>query len=187
MKGNRLSPSWANEVFEFWFSELGPEAWFSARPEVDDLIGERFGALHAMLASAPPAAETLDAKAHVSIVIVFDQFSRNLFRKSPRAFATDPLALAFANDAIESGMHRGLTVPERQFLYMPFMHSEDRGDQARSLALFAGLERPDLLGYAEQHEAIVARFGRFPHRNAALGRESTPEERQFLATSTPFA
>ncbi len=174
--GNRPPPSWAGEVFEFWFSELGPDDWFGARPEVDALIRERFGALHAGLASAPPAAETLDAQAHVSIVVVFDQFSRNLFRQLPLAYAADELARGYARHAVDGGLDRGFAAPQRQFLYMPFMHSEDRGDQARSLELFAGLDRPDILGFAEHHRAIVNRFGRFPHRNAILGRAPRPEE-----------
>ena len=177
---DRLMP-WIEAVNRFWFVELDPDDWFSAEPEVDEKISSRFGDLRAALKHEPPSAEALDAQGHVAAVIVFDQFSRNLFRRSPEAYATDDLALALARHAIENGLDVALTPRQRQFLYMPFMHSEDRAMQARSVSLFGKLGLADQLGYAEHHKAIVDRFGRFPHRNEVLGRSSTAEERAFLS------
>jgi uncharacterized protein (DUF924 family) len=177
---NKLMP-WIEAVNRFWFVELDPDEWFSAKPEVDEKIRSRFGDLRAALKGEPPEAEALDAQGHVAAVIVFDQFSRNLFRRSPEAYATDDLALALALHAIENRLDASLTPHQRQFLYMPFMHSEDRGMQARSVGLFGKLGLGDQMGYAAHHKAIVDRFGRFPHRNEVLGRSSTAEESAFLS------
>ena len=117
--------------------------------------------------------------AALALIVVLDQFSRNLFRGTPRAFVGDPAALAAAASAIERGFDRLLSAQERTFAYMPFEHAEDLAAQRRSLALFGALD-PDDIDYAKRHHDIIARFGRFPHRNAALGRESTPEEIEFL-------
>jgi len=120
--------------------------------------------------------------AALALVVVLDQFSRNMFRGSPGAFAGDPAALAAAAGAIERGFDRLLSAQERTFVYMPFEHAEDLEAQRRSLALFEALD-PNDMEYARRHHEIIARFGRFPHRNAVLGRESTPEEIEFLKRS----
>jgi uncharacterized protein (DUF924 family) len=112
----------------------------------------------------------------LATVIVLDQFSRNMFRGNPRAYAADPLARRLARQAIAQGLDAGLRREERLFLYLPLEHSEDRADQARSVELFSTLGREDWTRYALAHKAVIDRFGRFPHRNAVLGRESTPEE-----------
>ncbi len=117
--------------------------------------------------------------AALALVVVLDQFSRNMFRGTPRAFAGDPAALAAATVALERGFDRLLSPAERIFMYLPFEHAEDLAAQHRSLALFEALD-PNDLEYARRHHEIIARFGRFPHRNAVLGRESTPEEIEFL-------
>ena len=119
-------------------------------------------------------------------MIVLDQFSRNLFRGTPEAFAHDALALARAQAAVEAGFDRELKGAMRQFLYMPFMHSEDREVQQRSVALFETLDQPRELDFAIRHKAIIDRFGRFPHRNPILGRTSTPEEIAFVAEGGAF-
>jgi uncharacterized protein (DUF924 family) len=179
--------SWAEEVNRFWFDELSPVDWFSADPKVDAAIRERFGALHALLKAQPPVPESLDAGALVAAVVVFDQFSRNLFRQSPEAYATDAAALKLACHAVDAGVDRTLETRQRQFLYMPFMHSEDPATQARSVELFTDLGIAEQIGYAVRHKRIIDRFGRFPHRNAFLGRTSTTEEIEFLRTEPPFA
>jgi len=117
--------------------------------------------------------------AALALVVVLDQFSRNMFRGTPRAFVGDPAALAAAAGLIERGFDRVLSAQERTFTYMPFEHAEDIAAQRRSLALFEALD-PNDMEYARRHHEIIARFGRFPHRNAVLGRESTPEEIEFL-------
>ena len=178
--------SWSETVNHFWFHELRADDWFSARPEVDAEIRRRFGDLHAALKRHPPDRGELGADSNVAVVIVFDQFSRNLFRQSAEAYATDGLALALALHAVENGLDRSLGPLQRQFLCMPFMHSEDRAMQARSVALFANLGIPDQLRYAEHHKGIVDRFGRFPHRNPVLGRTSTEAERAFLESKSSF-
>jgi uncharacterized protein (DUF924 family) len=176
--------SWVSDVHRFWFSELGPADWFAVNSAVDDTIGTRFGKLYDAMKAQPPDPRALDAQGHLSAVIVFDQFPRNLFRHTARAFATDALALAFARDALSRGMDAGLNDHERQFLYMPFMHSEDPADLARCVTLFETLDVPEAVRSAHDHKAVIDRFGRFPYRNRALGRVSTPEEDAFLKTKT---
>jgi uncharacterized protein (DUF924 family) len=176
--------AWIGEVNVFWFEELRPEQWFRIDAAVDETIGRRFGELRATLAAEPVAAPT--PQAALARVIVLDQFSRNMFRGSPAAFSSDALALQTAQTAIAAGLDRQLTSNERQFLYMPFQHSEDRAVQRRSIELFESLDDPDVLSFAVQHKEIVDRFGRFPHRNAALGRRSTAAELEFLKTGPTF-
>lgn len=122
----------------------------------------------------------LPPQAMLAALIVLDQFPRNMFRDTPRAFATDPLALALARQMVDAGLDRDFSKDERMFLYLPFEHSEQAADQARCCALFALLEDSELLRYAQAHKDIIDRFGRFPHRNATLGRSSTHEEIEFL-------
>jgi uncharacterized protein (DUF924 family) len=175
---------WVSRVHAFWFQELKPEQWFRADPAVDAAIRQQFADIYASLAAAPVVIS--DPTAALSRVIVLDQFPRNMFRGTPAAFASDRRALATAEAAIAAGFDRELTPQEREFLYMPFQHSEDRAPQERSVALFATLGLPETLDFAKQHAAIVARFGRFPHRNEILGRQSTQEEIEFLKTGPRF-
>jgi uncharacterized protein (DUF924 family) len=181
------SVSWVKDVNEFWFEDLGPNDWFGGGARIDTAIRARFGDLRDDLKNNPPSAEHLDSDGLVAAVIVFDQFSRNLFRKSSEAYATDSLALRIACQATDSGLDAQLGLHQRQFLYMPFMHSENQEMQARSIALFNQLGSAELLGYAEHHREVIERFGRFPHRNAALGRESTAAEREFLRTEPEYS
>jgi len=175
---------WVDDVLGFWFEELKPEDWFSGAVEVDDAIALRFAALRQAVKESPPSINQFDARGHLATVVVLDQFSRNLFRGRAEAFAADPVALTYAFHAIAQGLDAAMVMSERHFLYMPFMHAEDMKLQDRSVELFARLGQPDLLGYAEQHRAVIARFGRFPARNAALGRDSTPAEREYLESLT---
>lgn len=178
--GRATSAPWADEVLDFWFRELDRKAWFEKSDATDALIRGRFLALHEKLAREMTVPPDLPPRAMLAAVIVFDQFPRNMFRGTPRAFATDPLALALARQMVDAGLDRDFSKDERMFLYLPFEHSEQAGEQVRCCALFALLEDPELLRYAQSHKDIIDRFGRFPHRNVILERVSTPEEIEFL-------
>jgi uncharacterized protein (DUF924 family) len=180
-----MHSGWVEEVIHYWFAELPPEAWFRKDAHVDDAIRDRFGALHGEIAMVRPQQLATPLEC-LAAVIVLDQFSRNMFRGSLRSFATDPLALAIAEHAIAAGFDEQLDPRQRWFLYMPFQHSEDPAAQARSIQLFTQLGDEENLGYARRHKEIIDRFGRFPHRNAVLGRASTPEELEFVATHRGF-
>ncbi len=176
---------WQQEVLQFWFGELTSDDWFKVRKETDDLIRNRFADLHAELRSAVPAEAFLEPDAALAAVIVFDQFSRNMFRGTADAFATDRLSVAVAANALANKFDERLPQERKHFLYMPFMHSEVLADQKRCVALFEALGG-DAVKYAIEHRDIIERFGRFPHRNRALRRETTDEERAFLAGHKGF-
>ena len=182
----KLPAAWADEVIRFWFEELRDEDWFKRDAALDERIRSRFGELHSALRAHPPEPAGLDAKTLLAAVLVFDQFSRNLFRDSATTYATDAHALELARHAVATGLDRQLEDRQRYFIYMPFMHSEDRAMQAESARLFKTIPG-DGGQWAEHHRAIVDRFGRFPHRNALLGRASTAEELEFLAREPSFA
>jgi uncharacterized protein (DUF924 family) len=171
---------WVDGVLRFWFVETRPKQWFEKDAAFDAEVRRRFLALHEVLAAEPVASLLTDARSAIAAVIVFDQMSRNMFRGTPRAFATDGKALALADVAIAQGFDGLLTKDERLFLYLPFQHAESKEAQDRSVALTARLGDPELTRWAEAHKAVIDRFGRFPHRNAVLGRSSTPEEIEFL-------
>ena len=181
-----MAEAWIDELHRFWFEELRPEDWFAGAPETDETIRRRFGALYETLKVKLPATVTASPKGCLAAVIALDQFPRNLFRRSREAYATDAAALAVAQAAVAGGFDRELGANERYMLYMPFMHSEDRSAQQRSVALFADLGMPEPLGYAQHHKAIIDRFGRFPHRNALLDRPSTSEEIEYLKAEPSF-
>jgi uncharacterized protein (DUF924 family) len=183
-----IVPAEARAVLDFWF---GPDdrqraEWFRKDPDFDTHIRTRFGplidqALAGLLDAWAAAPESALAR-----IVVLDQFTRNAFRDTPRAFAGDALALQAARELVTRGFDRHLPARWRGFAYLPFEHAEDLQAQGESLRLFAALadERPDLadlLTWARKHQEIVVRFGRYPHRNAILGRPSTDEERAFLA------
>ncbi|HJU31465.1 MAG TPA: DUF924 family protein [Hyphomicrobiaceae bacterium] len=174
-----MHPRWAAGVLAFWFVECTPAQWFKRDDAFDAALRARFLDLHAAVAAAPFEACVADADTALAATIVLDQFSRNMFRGTPAAFASDARALAVAEAAVRRGFDRNLPDERRQFFYLPFEHAEDAAVQARSVALFASLG-PEALRWAEAHKVIIDRFGRFPHRNAALGRVSTPEEIAFL-------
>ena len=170
----------ADEVLQFWFEALKPAQWWRANPALDAVIRERFGALHREAASAELYAWRGTPRGRLAEVIVLDQFSRNLHRGTPHAFACDAMALVLAQEAVDRGVAATLQPRECAFLCMPFMHSESRRIQAESERLFREPGLADNLESALAHKAVVDRFGRFPHRNAILGRESTAEELAFL-------
>jgi uncharacterized protein (DUF924 family) len=175
------------EVLDFWFGAprgTRHKRWFEKDPAFDAEIRARFLPLYEALARGEHADWVDDPHGCLARIVVLDQFPRNMFRGAARAFATDPLALASARQAIERGYDRGLLPVERVFTYLPFEHSESMADQERAcelcLPLAAFPETEDVYRYALAHRDIIARFGRFPHRNATLGRASTPEEQEFL-------
>jgi uncharacterized protein (DUF924 family)/SAM-dependent methyltransferase len=167
-------------VLEFWFAPGQAAKWWVRDPAFDAEIRRRFATLHD--AAAAGALEHWRATAHgaLALVILLDQFSRNLFRDDPRAYASDAHALGVALAALDRGFDRGLDDDRRSFLYMPLQHAEDLPVQERCCALFATIADAESIEAAAEHRATIARFGRFPMRNAALGRQSTPEERRFL-------
>jgi uncharacterized protein (DUF924 family) len=168
------------DVLDFWFSDRARELWFLRDGAFDTEILDRFQGL----AEAAAAGELDDwlesAKGTLALIILLDQFPRNMHRGSALAFATDAKARSAARLALDRGYDQGATDDERCFLYLPFEHSEDLADQNRSVRLFEMLGDARWIDYAVRHREIVARFGRFPHRNAVLGRPSTPEEEAFL-------
>ena len=171
----------AEAVIEFWFGELKPEDWWSASPELDRRIAERFGETHARLALGEGFAWRDTPEGRLAEIIVLDQFSRQLYRGDARAFAQDGAALVLAQEAVRCGADRALAGDRRMFLYMPYMHSESRLVHETARPLFAGLDAEGGREAAAQHLEVLRRFGRYPKRNAALGRVSTPEELAYLA------
>ena len=168
-------PAWVSEVLGYWFDELGDAHWFAMNPDVDAQIRDRFLALHERLATQDDGG-LATPRTLLAAVIVLDQFSRNLFRQTPKAYAADVKARRLSEAAIRQGFDSAMTDSERMFLYLPFEHSEDREDQARSVALFEKLGNAYWTRYALAHQAIIDRFGRFPHRNTVLDRQSSAEE-----------
>jgi uncharacterized protein (DUF924 family) len=165
-----------DDVLAFWFAD--PGRWWRKDAVFDAEVRARFLGLHAAIAAGACGEWPETPRGALAYVIVLDQFSRNIFRDSARMYETDEIALAAARRALDRGFDQELSDDERMFLYMPFMHSENIADQERCVTLFSPLEQ--WVRYAEQHRNIIREFGRFPHRNALLGRPSTPEELAFL-------
>ena len=170
----------ADAVLTFWFTECSEEDWFKKSDAFDATLRDRFGPTQEAAAQGrlDGWAETADGR--LALILLLDQMSRNLYRGSAKAFAQDPAALALARRAIAEGDHVGASRERQLFLYLPFEHSENPADQAMCMALFVALGDERLTDYAERHKVIVDRFGRFPHRNETLGRQSTEEEIAFL-------
>ena len=166
---------WRSDVLKFWF-ELDPKQWWRGPPELDEQVRERFVDLWKEKRQLPPESFLGEPLTALAAVLLFDQFPRNMFRGHADQFATDPLALAIAKAAVDRGLDEQLERDERGFLYMPFQHSEALADQDRALLLFTKLGDPLQLDYAKKHRDIIARFGRFPHRNAMLGRQPRADE-----------
>ena len=198
-------PTTQNDVIDYWLGpapkhpdDLKPYSarWYRVDAEVDAQIAERFGLAVEQARSGELLHWGEEAKGALALVLLLDQFGRNIYRDSDLAFVGDSLARAIAVRALDQGFDRRLSVPERAFLYHPFEHSEDLVDQARSVALFERLVADaephwrdfatGFVGYATAHRRVIERFGRFPHRNAALGRESSAEEREYLEAGGGF-
>ncbi|MEZ5896852.1 MAG: DUF924 family protein [Parvularculaceae bacterium] len=172
----------AHEILQFWFEESGRRKWFSGGLSFDAEIRDRFSAHHQAAASGFLEHWTSKPDSCLAMLIILDQFSRNMFRRDPRAFATDAYARNIAVHAISRRFDMIATKDRRAFFYMPFMHSEDLADQHRCVAYFkARLATADNIPFAVEHMKIIEMFGRYPHRNQALGRFSTPEEILYLA------
>jgi uncharacterized protein (DUF924 family) len=166
---------WRSEILKFWFG-LKPEQWWNGGPELDQRIRLNFLKLWTEKRQLPLDAFLTDPLTALAAVILFDQFPRNMLRGHADAFSTDHMALGIAKEAVARGFDAELAPDERKFLYMPFQHSENLDDQNRAVLLFTRLGDNHQLDYATHHRDIIERFGRFPHRNAILGRASRPDE-----------
>ncbi|MFT3975023.1 MAG: DUF924 family protein [Amaricoccus sp.] len=170
----------AEEILEFWTS-IGPKGWYEVDDAVDREITERWGTLWESARAGGLHEWRAVARSCLALTVLLDQFPRNMFRGDARAFASDAHARAVARDAIAAGFDKATPVPERQFFYLPLMHSEVSSDQDQCVRLvLLNLGRGGTLDRARAHRAVIRRFGRFPYRNDALGRSSTPEEAAFL-------
>lgn len=168
-------------VIDFWFKELSPTQWFRKDPALDDDIARRFGDWLEAAGRGELWQWRDSARGRLAEVLVLDQFSRNIYRGSCRAFARDPLALVLAQEAVAQRADRLLDVPWRAFLFMPYMHSESLAIHDEAMRLFAQPGLEESLRHERRHRDVIARFGRYPHRNAMLGRDSSGEELAFLA------
>lgn len=177
---NDIERGWVEDVLGFWFDELTSEDWFGGGPELDEKIRARFLPLFEQMKAGFSEENVEDGRTALAAIIVFDQFPRNMFRSTAAAFATDDLAAGVSRLAVERGWDSEAEPAQRSFFYMPFMHSEILADQERCVDLFRALGEGSGLDYAIEHRDIVAKYGRFPHRNRILGRESTGEELEFL-------
>lgn len=166
------------DVLRFW-RDAGPKAWFK-KDDAFDARCRAFEAAHHGAARGELAAWEQTAEGALALTLLLDQIPRNLYRGSAHAFAADGIAQRVAERAIRAGFDQTTAMPLRIFFYLPFEHAEDNALQARAVALFEATGDADYIRYAELHRDVIARFGRFPHRNAALGRETTPEEQAFL-------
>ena len=169
----------ARDVAGFW-RDAGPERWFAKNDAFDAEFGTRFLAAHEAAARGELSHWAKEPEGALALLVLLDQFPRNTFRGHARAFATDPMALTVAREAIEAGLDLRIDEELRRFFYLPFMHSESLADQERSVELNAALDA-NTQRFAVLHRDIIERFGRFPHRNTLLDRASTPEEERFLA------
>jgi len=168
------------EVLKFWFEEIDPKMWWVADPEFDEQIRKRFESLVQQAAQAELFSWRSEPKGRLAEVIVLDQFSRNIYRNTPRAFAQDPMALVLAQEAIGAGVHHELSPTERSFLFLPLMHSESKSIHVLAERLYREYAPSYNYEFELKHKAIIDRFGRYPHRNDTLGRVSSPEEIEFL-------
>jgi uncharacterized protein (DUF924 family) len=194
-------PAWVTQVLDFWFVELTPQDWWAADDALDARIRARFAALHdavharcaegatappsgasmpAVHTAAPPAPAPATPRELLATLLVLDQFSRQLFRGQARAFDSDAAARRIAREAVDAHLDQGFAPAHRLFFYLPFEHSESLADQERGVALTTAIGDPSATEFARRHHALIARFGRFPHRNAILGRASTSQELEFL-------
>jgi uncharacterized protein (DUF924 family) len=177
-------PAWVNDVLRFWFEELNERDWFVRNDAVDDRIRQRFLSLHGGITADGGVQLSSTPRMLLAAVIVLDQFSRNLYRDDPRAFEADADARHLARSIVEQGFDRAMTPPERLFVYLPFEHSENAVDQVLAVRLITALGSEYWTRYAVAHQETIARFGRFPLRNSALGRVSTADEVAYINEST---
>jgi len=168
------------QIVNFWFEEIEPASWWKKSDDFDALLIERFSEIHASASCCELYEWRRQPEGRLAEIIVLDQFSRNMFRDTPGAFATDAMSLTLSQEAIACGADRALTPVQRSFLYMPFMHSESLKIHEVAVELFRKNGIKSNLDYEFSHKKIIERFGRYPHRNKILGRQSTAEEIEFL-------
>ncbi len=168
------------DIIKFWFNDMGPQDWWRKDAELDQSIEHRFGALHSQAIAGELFHWRTTAQGCLAEIIILDQFFRNIYRDKPESFAYDSQALVLAQMAIAKGANLTLSSSERSFLYLPFMHSESSLIHEEALRLFQSLGDEQYLVFELKHKAIIDQFGRYPHRNAILGRQSTQEEIEFL-------
>jgi uncharacterized protein (DUF924 family) len=168
------------DVIRFWFEETSPSQWWAADPSFDQLIESRYLSTLKQASQGELHDWRREPLGRLAEVIVLDQFSRNIYRNTPKAFAQDPIALVLSQEAIKQDAHLSLSPTERAFLFMPLMHSESPRIHEHAERLFKEFTPPENYQFELKHKAIIDRFGRYPHRNAVLGRASSPEEIEFL-------
>lgn len=176
----------AQDILNFWFSENVEKHWFIRSDNLDEEIKQRFLSLYEKAHHGKLDDWANNAYSALALTIILDQFPRNMFRGSGRAFEADTKARQTAKTSIAQGFDQQVTVKQRMFFYLPLMHSEELADQKKSVALYEALGNASALDYAHQHLDIIAKFGRFPHRNAALKRKNTQQETEFLKTHSGF-
>jgi uncharacterized protein (DUF924 family) len=169
------------EIIKFWFEEIETSQWWKKDAEFDQLISDRFSAIHKRASRCELYDWRETAEGRLAEIIVLDQFSRNMYRDSPRSFSNDALALALSQEAIRLGADKEVSTRKRSFIYLPFMHSESAIIHEVAVDLYTALGREENLKFELKHKAIIDRFGRYPHRNEVLGRISTEEEIAFLS------
>lgn len=175
----RMPDTTPADIITFW-TNAGRERWYAKNDAFDAEVAARFRLSYEAARDGALASWETSDDGMLALILLLDQFPRNLFRDDPRAFATDPQACALAKRAIDGGVGDRVDPQMRQFVYMPLMHSEDLADQQRCCELFRATGETDNLKFADEHADIIRRFGRFPHRNAVLGRDTTAEEQAFL-------
>jgi len=180
---DRVNVDWSQQVLTFWFKELTKKEWFFANQTLDSNINDRFRSTHNQVKKWPSLPLDADQHRALAAIIVLDQFSRNMFRGTKDAFGFDSLAVLLAKQAIARELDQTLSDDRKQFMYMPFMHSENLDDQKTAVTLFTELGRPE---HAVEHLDIFKKFKRFPHRNDALKRKSTDQEIEFLKDAKRF-
>lgn len=168
------------KIIDFWFAELEPKQWWQKDEKLDLMIQSRFGGLHSKAKAGELFLWRETALGCLAEVIVLDQFSRNIYREQPESFACDAMALVLAQCAIAKGVDKSLSDEQRVFLYMPFMHSESKLIHTEAVKLFRSVGIQSNLDFEYKHKVIIDRFGRYPHRNQILGRQSTEDEIEFL-------
>ncbi len=171
------------DVIRFWFKTLTPNQWYKKSAELDAKISAQFEQTYYQIVAGEKSDWRDTAQGRLAEIIVLDQFARNMFRGQPQSFAADCLALALAQEAVRAGADHELNDEERAFLYMPYMHSESKLVHEEAMRLFANTPNID---YEVRHKAIIDQFGRYPHRNECLGRESTPEEIEWMKSNAGF-
>jgi len=168
------------QIMTFWFEELQPSAWWTKDPQLDEQIRQRFGELHRQASVGELWRWRAAPEGRLAEIIILDQFSRHIYRDQPGAFAQDAVALVLAQEALAAGADQQFSRLKRRFFYMPYMHSESMLIHQQAMELFSAEGMEEDLGFEVRHREIIQRFGRYPHRNAILGRDSTEAEREFL-------